>query len=743
MATLRPAPLLLLLAACGDPPRPNVLLVTLDTTRADFLGAYGATTGATPTLDRFAAEGFRFDRAYTVTPLTIPAHSSMHTGLYPPRHGVRDNGDFFLGEDATTLAERLSGAGYRTMAAVGAEVTSHHWGFAQGFSAYFDDMGPGDAKGNRWRVERRGDAVIDDALGWLDANGKADVPWFAWVHLFDPHHPYAAPEPFASQLRGKPYAAEIAYTDSQVGRLRAWLEANEQLDDTWIFVVADHGEGLGSHGESLHGVLLYDATTRIPFIVRPPAGGQGAAIGEPVSLVDLTPTILGVTGLPAAEGLDGEDLRPLFAAEAPRFAERAVYAESRYAWHHYGWAPLSALVTNDHKLIDSTTPELYARADVAESADLAMTEVDRLTTITGRLDTMVAAMEPAVGATRADMSPERVSQLEALGYLTTGGSEGPPTDGLPDPVKQLPVLKKLEAARTAFRDGDLDATARALEEALAADPNLIETRLLQANLLFRQGKLPEALVVLERLQAERPGSQTLAMMGSVKVASGQFAEGAKLLGEAVTIDPYQASVWSSYLHALLLASDPRLGAEAARGGELLPDVPTIQGMKGVALTMQGRFPAAELLLMQALTADPHQPFVNHALGMVFKSRGETMKAEGFFDEEIRLYPPAIPSRKMLVEILAGQKRYDEQIAQLEAIRAKEPLNHETLHSLAQALFNLKRFPESAEVVDTCRLQMPSYPGCALLEANVLKKLGKDAEAQAAFERATELAKTTP
>ncbi len=739
MPTSRPAAVLLLLAGCAPAPRPNVLLVTLDTTRADALGAYGATTGATPTLDRIATEGVRFDRAYTVTPLTIPAHSSVHTGLYPPRHGVRDNGDFFLGDDATTLAERLKAAGYGTMASVGAEVTSHHWGFAQGFDAYFDDMGPADAKGNRWRVERRGDAVVDDALGWLEANGKGEAPWFAWVHMFDAHHPYVPPEPYATTFEGKPYAGEVAYVDAQVARLRSWLETAGQLDRTWIFIVADHGEGLGSHGENLHGVLLYDATTHIPFLVRPPTGGGGRVAGAPVSLVDLTPTILGVTGLPPAEGLDGQDLRPLLAGEA--VPARAVYAESRYAWHHYGWAPLAALVTDDHKLIDSTTPELYARSDTRERADLVPTEPALAAELGGRLDGMVAAMAPAGAASRADMSPERVSQLEALGYLTTGGGEGPPTDGLPDPVKQLPVLGKLEKARTAFREGDLPAARVAIDAALEADPNLLETRILHANLMMREGRAAEAYAVVERIEAERPGSQTRAMMGSIKVALGEFAEGARLLGEAVAIDPYQAGTWASYLHALLLAGDPRLGVEAARASDLLPDVAMITGMKGVALTMAGRYPAAELLLNDALAREPNQPFVNHALGMVYKARGDLMKAEGFYEEEVRLYPPAVPSRKMLVEILAGQKRYEEQLAQLAAIREKEPPTPETLHSIAQALFNLQRFEESGRVVDECRLLAPGYPGCALLEANVLKKLGRDAEAQAAYERATDLAKT--
>ncbi|MDP2310725.1 MAG: sulfatase-like hydrolase/transferase [Pseudomonadota bacterium] len=747
---------LLLLAACAPAaPPPNVLLITLDTTRSDALGSYGSTTGATPHLDRMAAEGVRFDRAYTVTPLTIPAHSSIHTGLYPPRHGVRDNGDFFLGDDATTLAERLSGAGYATMASVGAEVTSHHWGFAQGFGTFYDDMGPAsaapDGGANRWRVERAGEKVVDDALSWLDANGKGDKPWFAWVHMFDVHHPYEPVEPYATMFDGRPYVGEVASVDAQFARLRKWLAENEQLDDTWIFVVADHGEGMGSHGETLHGVLLYDATTHIPFLVRPPraagskaadssAPGAGRVVSTPVSLVDLAPTILAAVGLPVPAGLDGIDLGPGLVGDLPGGAERAVYAESQYAWHHYGWAPQKVLVTNDHKLLESTTPELYAREDVREKADLAASEPALLTTIRDRLGGMVAAMEPAAGATRADMSPERVAQLEALGYLTTTTAEGPVTDGLPDPVKQLPVLAKLEKARRAFREGDVAVARVAVEEALAADPGLVETRILSANLLWREGKLDEAYAAMAALEAERPSSQSKAMMGSIKLQLGAPAEAANLLREALAIDPYLANAWTAYLHALVLSNDPSLSAEAARARSHLPDSAVAIGITGVAHAMQGRFGPAELLLNDALQRDPNQPFVNHALGLTLRAKGEPLQAEAFFEEEVRLFPPAVASRRILVEIYASQKRYEEQLAQLTTLRDREAPNPETLHSIAQALFNLKRYPESVAVVDECRLLAPRYAGCALLEANVLKKLGRDAEAQVAYDLAVDLAK---
>lgn len=724
----------LLLAACAPAPvaPPNVLLVTLDTTRRDAIGVYSG-SDATPNIDRIANEGYRFDRAYTVTPLTIPAHSSIHTGMYPPRHGVQDNGDFYLGEGATTIAERLSSSGYRTMASVGAEVTSHHWGFQQGFSAYFDDMGPRDPEGNRWRVERPGNVVVDEALGWLEAN--KEQPWFAWVHMFDAHNPYAPPPPWDAIYADRPYTGEVAFLDSQVQRLRDWMEKSGELENTWIFIVADHGEGLGSHGESLHGVLLYDATTHIPFLIRPPDGRSGA-VSAPVSLVDLAPTIVGVTGAPPLEGIDGLDLRPFMAGQVPE--DRAVYAESLYAWHHYAWAPQNALVTRTHKLIDSTTPELYAADDERERLNLATTMPSLLSELTTRLHTLATSLLPASFAVRADSSGDRVSQLEALGYMTTDAASGTPSEGLPDPVRKLPVLRQLEAARSAFQSGDLAAAEAALAAAQKGDPNLLETRTLAAQIKLRRRDVEGALADLRAIDAEHPSSRSKAMIASTLLAQGNTAEAVELFSAAIALDPYQPNMWAGYLHALLLSQDPRLLAEAARGDQLLPHTPAIVGMKGVALAMNKRVAQAQPLLEESLAADPSQPFVNHALGIVWKEKGDTLRAEPFFEEEVRLFPPAVPSRRQLVEIYAGQKRYDEQLAQLREVAAHEAPAVDTQHSLAQVLFNLKKYPEAMATVQTCRTMAPEYPPCALLEANTLVKLGRREEGEAAFEKAKAL-----
>ena len=720
------------------PGPPNLLLVTLDTTRADVIGAYGGTSGATPHLDALAVEGALFERAYTVTPLTIPAHSSLFTGQTPPRHGVRDNGDFFLAEGASTLAEQLKAGGYATMASVSAQVTSHHWGFAQGFDAFFDDLrASSKTTANRWDVERPGSQTVDDALGWL--NKERDAPFFSWVHLFDAHDPYRPPEPFRSMFPGQPYLGEVATVDAQVGRLVSWLKESNQLENTWVVVLADHGEALGAHGEATHGVLLYDETIRIPLLIRPPGGLPSKRIPHPTSLVDVMPTLLGAAGLAIPEGLDGRDLSPWMQG-APG-DDAAVYAESLYAWHHYGWAPQKALITADHKLIDSTTPELYERSDHKEAKNLALDQPAVLQELGIRLRTLEATQLPVEKATeRVELSADRIAQLEALGYVAgaTPDQDLDPDNPPPDPVQRLGILRQVQGARRAYQSGDLTSALKQIEAVLAADPGLVDLRTLHSTVLLRLDRIPEALATLEAAESVQPSSTTRGAMGRIFLSIDPFIA-VDHLAESVDRDPYVATNWSAYLHALFLTRQvERLEREALRVRTLLPDLPEGMGMLGVALAAKGSFTDAEPLLRAGLEENPLQPFVHASLGHLLRLRGATEEAETHFLEEIQLQALALKSRRQLVEIYAEQQRYEEQLQQLAALEQVEAPSRMTAHSSAQALFNLERFVEAHARVQECRQLAPRYPGCALLEANVLKKLGHEAEALAAFEAAKEL-----
>ena len=327
----------------------GVVVITLDTTRADRLPPYGFSSVETPALSSLAARGILFERAMTVAPLTLPAHASLFTGVYPPRHGVRDNSDRFASEQPT-LADRLSAAGFRTAASVGSVLLERDRGLDHGFQTYRDGIGR--TSQGALRSQRPGNEVMDEAVAWLETVGRE--PFFLWVHLYDVHQPYAPPEPYASRYGQMPYLGEIAFADEQVGRLLRALDARGLTARTAIVVAGDHGESLGEHREEAHGLFLYEGALHVPLIVSAPALSP-RRVASPVSLVDVAPTVLDLLGLPYA-GMDGISLRALMAgAAAP---ERSLYAESMFP-RRFGWSPLRSVREGRFKLIDAPRPELY------------------------------------------------------------------------------------------------------------------------------------------------------------------------------------------------------------------------------------------------------------------------------------------------------------------------------------------------------------------------------------------------
>jgi arylsulfatase A-like enzyme/Flp pilus assembly protein TadD len=744
---------------CSSAPPINVLVVTLDTTRADRIGAYAPQSGLpspTPHLDALASTGVRFDRAYTVTPLTIPAHSSLHTGLLPPRHQVRDNGDAFLSEGALTLAERLHERGWQTMASVGAEVTSHHWGFAQGFDAYFDDLQPvssgsaGAAPDNRWRVERPGEQVVDDALRWL-SSADPERPWFAWVHLFDAHFPYAPPEPYRSQWRLDPYRGELAYVDAQVGELLAGLPPGV-AERTWVFVLSDHGESLGEHGEGMHGVLLYDATTRIPLLVRPPAqlgrklrSQPGQVVAGPVSLVDLHPTIASLAGLPASGiEVDGFDLSGIFLGDYEPPSDRGLYAESMYGFYHYGWAPQRAWVDGQHKLIDSTTPELYARGDVAERQDLAGSQPALQQKMEAELEAYAATLQPASSvAAEVHLSAEQTAQLAALGYVTgTEHTEQDAAGPLPDPVRRLPVLGRVDRARQALMAGELELARSEIEAVIEAEPTLVDPKLMLASVKERTGDHAGAIALLEELLEQRRSSRVLTPLGTAYLRRGELDLAKALLAESKDLDPYLVQTWHAYLGALLTSGDPTFGVAVQEAAQRLPEDTRIRGFLALDAALRGGSDEVIEPLRAAIALGP-VPLFQLGLGLALRADGQEDAAEDALLEEIRLFPPAVAARRALVTMYVEQQRYEEQLDQLDAILHAEEPSVDSFHSRAQVLFNLGRYAEAKVAVDECRRFSPTYPACAMLDANVLSKLGRKEEAQKTYEEALALAGKSP
>ncbi|HJN77693.1 MAG TPA: sulfatase-like hydrolase/transferase [Myxococcota bacterium] len=622
--------MLTLLAACASDPPPvaltevpiehaPIVLVTLDTTRADRIGAYGHVAARTPNLDALAARGTRFSSAWAPVPLTIPSHSTILTGLLPPRHGVRDNGDHRLSEDATTLAEHFAADGRRTAASVGAFVTQSHWGFGQGFDVYDESLHVA-SESLSWHVERPANEVV------AAADTSAD---FLWVHLFDAHAPYL-PDPAFED----PYDAEIHRLDVALGVLLSTLPA-----DATVVVVGDHGEGFGEGGEDAHGLLLEDGVLRVPLIVAGPGVPVGV-VERPVSLADISPTILRLAGLPAPGDLDGRDLFD----ESERIG---VYSETRYGHHHFGWTPLERLTADSSKLV---------RGARLEGDETLLAELDRL-----------SSLPPAFAAAEATLDPSTVEQLQALGYLSEGGSGAhsgiDPRDGI-EQIAKLAALRELPPAEA----------LEAMAVLLAENPGWRDLRMRRGLSLARLGRTDEALAELTDAYRDGPGSTTAVTIGELWLRQGDPAEALGWFLEALTIDPRSATARAG--QAQCLAMSGQLDAAQAVIDEGLAETPDhadllLAGAVLALATHQGEEDWIEAV-EDIVARRPTQARLNHVLGSLHLRAGHPEEAEQAFEQELRMQPGNVAARLDLVRLYQEQGRLVDVVKALRPLVALQP-----------------------------------------------------------------------
>ncbi|MEZ5331067.1 MAG: sulfatase-like hydrolase/transferase [Thermoanaerobaculia bacterium] len=482
--------------------RPDLVLVTIDTLRADHLPAWGYEAVDTPTLDALVREGVRFASAVSTVPFTLPAHSSILTGRYPPAHGVRENVGYVLRDDVPTLAETLSTAGYRTGGFVSSFVLDGRWGVGRGFDRYFDDFeAPAGERSNMAAVQRDGAETVAQAIAWLDGLDR-ERPFFLWVHLYEPHDPYTPPEPYLSRYAGRPYDGEIAYADALLGRLVEALEARGLWKDTGLVVTGDHGEGLGDHGEAFHGFFVYDSTVHVPLVLRLPADAQaGRVVDAPVSHVDLLPTFAELAGTVPPSGIDGGSLLPL--ARGERQGSSPVYSESLYPLLHYGWAPLRALRDGSLKYIDAPEPELFdIAADPHERDNVVRSRRADLERLRNGLDSLRERIESDAGsAAEADLDEETLARLQALGYLAGGGGVSPAEEGdreRADPKEKVGLHRLVMAAQSALGAGNEALARRQLEKAAAEDPDLLDVHQMLGSLDAQAGDQEAAIAHFQR-----------------------------------------------------------------------------------------------------------------------------------------------------------------------------------------------------------------------------------------------------
>lgn len=643
---MREMPLWLFFAACGSSP-PDLVLVTLDTTRRDAVGAYGGPP--TPGVDSLAAEGVVYAEARTVVPLTIPAHASLMTGRWPTSTGVRDNIDLRLPASEVTLAEVLTERGYDTGAAVGALMLGPTGGFEQGFSWVDVPLG----------VERPGDEVVDAALAWL-ARDHGQQPIFLWVHLYDPHAPYVphtSGVPHGGTGAGglEPYLGEVAFADAQIGRLLTALRARDRWSETGVVVVADHGEGRGDHGEREHGALTFASTTAVPLVTRPPGSTVHSVVEKPVSIVDVMPTMLAWASVPLPPTVDGHRL------DAPA---SPVFVESHYLAHHLGWAPIDVQVDAEGSVVRTNRVRRYDDAEHLLTGPAGELPPSFL----AHFDS--APVHPHSGGTDPASTP---AMLQSLGYLDTT-APGRRVDI--DPIDGIAAYEAMKDVGQALARGDEAAALAALVTVRATDPDGPTTRLLAVGLRGRadpSGALREARAIVQ----DWPSAEARATLGELLARAGELEEAGPYL------------------------------QEAARGRTLTPGQ---MGLLGLALA-EREDPAARDWLVRSLSAEPDQRLLRAALGRIALHAGAPDEALAWLVDEIDRYPPAVDARKALVEALLALERWPQAVEALDALDVLRAPDAGSEFGRALALHRLGDEPGSRKALAACLRRESPPPVC--------------------------------
>jgi len=620
----------------------NVLLITLDTIRADRLGAYGFEGIDTPIIDSLAARGVTFTRAYSPTPLTLPAHTSIFSGTFPPYHGVRDNGAFAVPAELTLMAEVFQANGFATAAFVGAFVLDSRFGLDQGFESYFDDFElPRQNIIGLGTVQRPAEEVIDAALEWLEGEGSS--PFFLWVHLYDPHTPYAPPEPYRSKYAGKPYLGEIAYTDAQIGRLLEGLSGRGVADDTFVVVVGDHGESLGEHGEIEHGFFVYEESIHVPLIISLPfAQLHGVRRSQLVSLVDIMPTVLEMSGLDLPPALQGLSLVPLFSGQ-PDDWRQYVYAETFYPRYHFGWSELQTVQDERYKLILSPEPELYdLLEDPDELNNLAGDRVSIFATLERQAEAMIAAYSEGGGRAQVvEIDEETRQSLAALGYL--GGFQPAVDDdqeALPSPRDRIGVYNDLLMARRLKHQGRLEESQVLLEQIVVEAPAAIDAYMTLGNLHSEQGRHMEAIAVFEAAIAEKPtDTSLLLLLASENMKLRRFDQAEKLLMDFIDVVPEDARIYYFLGNLNRFGRNHRAAIEYYRKSIALnPESAASRTGLASSYLSTNEVALAEEHINRALEIDDSIPDVNFTRAQVYQKRGALDDARRGYLRELELFP---------------------------------------------------------------------------------------------------------
>jgi arylsulfatase A-like enzyme/Flp pilus assembly protein TadD len=686
------------------PPRPNVLLITIDTLRADHLGCYGDAGAATPVLDALAARGVRFATAIAQAPLTAPSHASILTGRTPLAHGLRDNGAFVLPEKVPTLAAAFQAAGYRTAAFVSGFPLDRRFGLARGFDSYDDRFQHGDDPHRAAYVERPADQTTRAVLQWLGNHSSAtDARWFLWVHYFDPHAPYAPPPEIAARFPGRLYDGEVAFVDSQIGALLRSLEATGAMARTLVLATADHGESLGEHGELTHGVFVYDATLKVPLILAGPGVSAGLVSATVARSIDIAPTLADLASVPVASGTEGRSLRPALSGRA--MSDEPAYAEALFSRIQLGWAPLHAWRTARWKVIDAPRPELYALdSDPGEKSNRVEQSPSVKDDLLQPLRAALTAGTPTASAPEDASVAER---LAALGYLGAARTM-PAADSPRDPKDGIGLINRLERGIAEAR-ANPEFSARELAAILLEEPRFSLARRYRAIALAATRDYAGAIRELHALERDGPlPAADLVFLGDYLRLSGQAGEARDTLERAASLEPRAPEPLLSLARTFIAQGQPDQAAAAFE---------------------------------RVLAVVPGHPDALRGLGDLALGREDLVSAERYYDLVLKgaEYDAGAMVKIGVIDVRKGQ--LDAGIALFQKAVALDPTNAEALLDLASALAKSGRHAEADPYFERALALAPAEPS---VERSVLIGAtrflqGRFAEAAGAYQSALDKA----
>ncbi|MCP2520043.1 sulfatase-like hydrolase/transferase [Candidatus Aminicenantes bacterium AC-335-A11] len=677
----------------------NIIILTIDTLRADHLECYGYQGVKTPNINRLAYEGVLFENVICQTPLTFPSHCSIFTGTYPLFHGVRDNGSFYLEENQITLAEILKNRGYTTGAFIGAFVLDSRWGLDQGFDYYYDNFDLAKYKTiSLDAVQRRGNEVLSVFYEWLDKN--LERKFFAWIHFYDPHTPYDPPEPYKTYFKGRRYGlydGEIAFVDKLIGEFYDYLKKKKILDKTLIVFTSDHGESLGEHRESAHGFFIYDAVLKVPLIIRfPESKFSGKRIINQIRSIDIMPTILNLIDINIPRNVQGESLLS-FILNKGRKKTLLAYSETYWPRYHYGWSELKSLRTNRYKFIKAPKPELYdLLSDPRETINLFYKKKSILKKMKKELANLIEKYSSPkieeIGPRKIDS--DSLIKLQALGYLGAFHAPLKKEKGkLADPKDKIDLYNEIKLAQFLVTEEKFSQAEKKIKEVLKKDKNVLEAYYTLGNIYFRQKKYNEAIEEYKK---------------------------------ALRVDPnYYEAIWG-----LALTYKTIKKYEEAIGGfkqliEFDPKDKKPYMHLGDIFYEKGEIDKAIEYLKKGLELDPESPIFHNKLGACYIKKQMYDKAEKAIRTALRLQSPLLNAHFNLALIHEAKGEYEQAIYEYRKEQETCPFNYRPDFNLGLLYMKLGKINIAIKEFESCIEKKNDFPKAYIFLAKMYMDLGEN------------------